>query len=587
MERFIPELSIKISRILENEISDNTYNLTSFVYIFLFFRYRLKSDNIYILFILFIAFKTVFPQDTITYTWPDEPFESSKIINGTFCEFRNTGSADHFHNAVDIGEPDGNPVYACLNGTVYSIVHDASNSYVSVISNVNGGWKRLTYLHIVPNPALSVGQSVTVRQSIMGTIYSGMGHVHLIEREIVSNPDNSAAEINNIRAGGGLTPYTDPESPIIYENSVKFFNDNSSEVQSPDALHGKVDIKLKVVDRNGSTSSGSNNGTYILGYKLWNKDTSEVVYSLNGDGTVYRFDRKPLDNQVHSVFVANEATLSNPVYWLTNGEGADAINSTRNVGNNYLDTDLFGEGEYVIEIFAEDTRSNKVNTFIPVRFTTPPSTPVLKAVLNTDKKQSVRVIWENNIEEDLAGYRLYYSVNTQLNTWSLAADETLLTTGIDSYNFNSPAEFINPPTSDIYFFRLTAVDSSGAESQPSDIYSRAPHRNGTNYPTVLIVDGFDQYEGIGSYGYPTHAFNTYYFVPLFISDSLVISSAADDAILAADVLLNDYDFVVWFTGDDGGPVKALTTPEQLLLQNYLNNGGNLLISGSDESKSSS
>ncbi len=520
-------------------------------------------------------------EENIYYVWPDVPLDQSKVINGTFCEFRNTGSADHFHNAVDISEPDGNPIYACLDGTVYSVVNDGSNSYVSVMSNLNGYWKRLTYLHIVPNPALSVGQTITARESILGTIYQGMGHVHLIEREFVSNPDHSAVEINNIRPNGGLDPFNDNEPPVIYASTINFYSDNSKSLLSSGALYGKIDVSVKVEERNGSTSSGRNNGTFILGYRIWNEDTSEVLYTPNGDGEVYRFDRKPLDSYVHNVFVEGMATLSEPVYWLTNGEGAAAINNSRVVSNNYIDTDLFGEGNYILEIFSEDTRGNTIDLFYDIRFATPPETPVLKAVLNTDRRHSVKIIWEGNAEEDLAGYRLYYSINTQQSTWAMGADESVLKPDMTTYTFNSPEEFREPIESDVYFFFMTAVDSGGAESNPSDIYSRAPHDNGLSYPTVLIVDGFDQYGRIGSWHKPTHNFNTYYFVPLFLSDSLVISSAADDAVVDGKISLTDYDIVVWFAGDDGGPIKSVTPKEQIIIQDYLENGGRLLISGSE------
>ena len=41
--------------------------------------------------------------DTTKYPWPTPTFNQARGLTGTFGEFRNTGSSDHFHNAVDIG----------------------------------------------------------------------------------------------------------------------------------------------------------------------------------------------------------------------------------------------------------------------------------------------------------------------------------------------------------------------------------------------------------------------------------------------------------------------------------------------------
>ena len=116
--------------------------------------------------------------DGVEYQWPVTPLNSSHSLNATFCEFRNTLSSDHFHNAVDIGKADGEPCYAVIDGEVFTIGNSGSNSYVRVVTSINDQWKHFTYLHIDPNPALSVGDNVVAGSTILGTIYPGMGHVH-------------------------------------------------------------------------------------------------------------------------------------------------------------------------------------------------------------------------------------------------------------------------------------------------------------------------------------------------------------------------------------------------------------------------
>lgn len=536
--------------------------------------------------VLLITINLYGQNDTISYQWPVTPLNESQGLSATFCEFRNTLSSDHFHNAVDIGEPDGNPVFSCLTGVVHSIAPDqGSNSYVRIRTNVNGKWKHLTYVHIVPNPALFIGQTVIAGESVIGAIHNGMGHVHLMERELVNSSSSNGTVINNVREGGGLKPYNDSYAPVIHGSTLKFYINNSNFELPAYGLSGKVDIKIKIEERNGTATIHRNNGTYLAGYRIWNEDTTSIVYEPFTDGVVYRFDREPFDADVHNVFVKGEATLSNPVYWLTNGEGADVINNSLRVSDNYFDTDILPVGNYILEIFSEDTRRNFSNKYFPIAISdidvVPPARPVLLGILNPDGNKSVEVYWASNQDPDIKGYRLYYSVNAQLSTWALAADETILSDSLNSYLFESPAEFIEAPNNDIYFFYITAVDSIGNESEASDIYSRSSYSEGSDYPTALIVDGFDRFGGSGSWQQPVHSFNTDYFIPVTITDSVTISSAANEAILDGIIELDAYDMVIWFVGDESTANNTFRSSEQGKLAVYLESGGNLLVTGSE------
>ena len=161
--------------------------------------------------------------DPVGYQWPVPPFATSRNINGTFCEYRNTLSANHFHNGVDIGEPDNNPVYSGMDGVVHSLsTVDGSNNFVRVRTNVSGVWKHISYVHVQPNPALVSGSAVQAGVTILGTIYPGMGHVHVTERELVTGQAESGVEINPLRNGGGLTPYADTYTPVIDRATLQF-----------------------------------------------------------------------------------------------------------------------------------------------------------------------------------------------------------------------------------------------------------------------------------------------------------------------------------------------------------------------------
>ncbi len=543
-----------------------------------------KFNNIMIkrMLIVFLLCITAFLQaqtDTIKYSWPVQPLNSSHGINGTFCEFRNTLSSDHFHNAVDIGKADGEPVYACLDGVVYSKSTNGYNSYVNVKTTFGFQKKHITYYHVKPNPSLDVGDHVTAGVTVVGTIADGAGHVHLIERELINSSSSSlGTEINPIRKGGGLTPYNDNYTPVIHSSSLEFRRNNSSTKVDKNNLTGKVDIIIKVVERNGSYSSQTNNGTYLLGYRIWNADTTQIIYEPPDGGVKYKFDRKPLNEYVHKVFVKGIATLSNPVYWLTNGKGESYINENLIVNDSYLDTDQFPEGNYILQVFTEDTRDNYAEKYFNISITKNP--PVLLSVENPDKRKSLRVTWGKFTLKNLKGYRLYGTNDTTLQNWYLIAGEDVFTKDLTEYTFNSPSQFNPSVPDDVKYFYLTYVDSNDVEGKRSDVYSRSVFEDSVNVPEVLIVDGFDRSGSGGSWAEPSHSFNTMYFNALE-KYNVLIESCANDAVVQNKIELEDYDFVIWFTGDESRAENTFENPEQGKIALYLEHGGKIVITGDD------
>ncbi|GJQ62556.1 MAG: hypothetical protein SCALA702_16090 [Melioribacteraceae bacterium] len=526
--------------------------------------------------------------DTVSYPYPVPPFNVSQPLSGAFSEFRNTGSSDHFHNAIDLPEPDNNPVYPSIDGTVYSIVTTSgSNNYVSVLSQHGGAYKRITYLHIQPNPSLFVGMPVSTGSTVLGTIYPGMGHVHLIERELIPGPNNYGVEINNVRpGGGGVYPFYDNYNPVIHLNTLEFRIDGSTRTLPAHNLTSRIDIIIKMEEINGSGGIYENNGSYIVGWRLHSADTTQVVYEQFPQGITYKFDIKPDNSDVHNVFVQGIATLSDPVYYITNGNGAGFINQTGTVNNNYFDTDLVDEGDYILEVFAEDTRNNYVNRYIPVTITRndilPPERPTLLTLENYNGAKGVEFSWMPPSDTDLFGYRLYYAKDAQMNNWAIAADESTLTADLNFYRLEGNEEFEETPANDdVYFFYLTAIDSAGNESEPTDVYSRSSYSGENTYPKMLIVDGFDRYLGSASFKLPVHDFNTDYFVAVTVNDSIVISSCANEAVEMDSVDLKEYDYVVWFVGDESTELQTFSANERLEASQYLENGGNLFVSGSE------
>jgi len=511
--------------------------------------------------IIVLLFNSLLSQDSTKYQWPLAPFNSSKLITGTFCEYRSTSASGHYHNGVDIPAPAGTPVYAVLPGTVTALsTADPTgyDNYIRVRSVINGNNKDITYYHT--NPVKSIGQTVQAGE-IVSTI--AIDHVHLTEYYL----GNTSLEVNPLRPDGGLFPLVDIWKPRIV--SVRFFVDGTSTQLSPSYLGGKVDIITKIQEANGEGSTAvTNNGTYIIGYKVFSSDTQQVVYNPPSNSVRYLYYIKPLNSYVNNNYYQPEATSSNHVYIVTNGDGADYIRSTRIVNNNFWNTDLLPDGNYVVMIYTFDTRGNGDTVFIKVTKTNidliPPSqTNFLSIISNANN--NITLNWEANPTPDLKGHRLYYSLNN--SSWILKDNENILNDSITSRTYD------NTLNREI-FFKLYPVDKSpNANVGPqSDVYGI---RINVGPPKVLIVDGFTRTSG--SYKQAYHDF-VFYYATSFRSDFHTSSSKAVENGL---VNLNDYNLVIWFVGDESVTDESLNSNEQEIIKNYLRNGGKLFITGSE------
>jgi len=514
-------------------------------------RNKVKIRKSRLLLIIFLGLNQFAGLVLAQYPWPVQPLHESQELTATFCEFRDTGSSDHFHNGIDIPKPDGSPVYAVANGTVTSIVRTGSNAYVRV--------GRYCYLHIKPSASLSVGDQVVAEQTILGIILAGQGHIHFIDGYYNS-------EINAIRKGGGLTPYEDPWAPKI--RYVKFYQDGT-EIEFPgDKLSGRVDIIVKVEERNGPSSTSQsrlNNGAFILGYKILSAEGDTIKYSPPNNGVRFKFTNKPSNSYVHNVFFKKYSSTSSHVYTVTNGVTV----------NGYWDTTRLPAGQYKVMIFTEDTRENTDTLYVPVEIqeqdNVPPAPPILKYVRRSE--DGFQIAWYKNKENDLAGYRLYYSYDN--SKWALRENENKLSA--DSITTTFPIVI----SSGIYF-KLTAIDNAAVpnESEPSDVYGLKMDEHGSDTP-ILVVDGFDRTsETGGAWQNSSHSFG-YTFGDALAENDVAFDFCSNDALLDSTVLLEDYFAAFWFLGDEAEKDETFTADEQNLLASYYNSGGRLFISGAN------
>lgn len=114
---------------------------------------------------------------------------------------------------------------------------------------------------------------------------------------------------------------------------------------------------------------------------------------------------------------------------------------------------LGSEGQPVESRESNIVSINPKDTFAP----SPPSAITLAATLNT-----ISIFFATNPEKDIAGYRIYRSIDKELNKadWTLLTPEILPTNTFQDTKVESGV---------IYYYYLTSIDKNGNVSEPSEV----------------------------------------------------------------------------------------------------------------------
>jgi hypothetical protein len=191
-------------------------------------------------------------------------------------------------------------------------------------------------------------------------------------------------------------------------------------------------------------------------------------------------------------------------------------------------------------------------------------TPVLLSAYAENQNQ-IKLDWKCD-STNVLGYRVYGSVDG--NTWNVLLDEN--SCSVSHANFSI--------TNSEKYFRISSVKNDSpnySESYWSNILGS--FTNGSE-KKVLIVDGFERETG-------SLPGNANLFIPKYgnalLSTNNDFFSVRNSELQNGSFQLDDYDCVFWILGDESTQDETFNSAEQQLVKYYLENGGNLFVSGSE------
>ncbi len=154
------------------------------------------------------------------------------------------------------------------------------------------------------------------------------------------------------------------------------------------------------------------------------------------------------------------------------------------------------------------------------------------------------------------------------------------------------------PVEETRYYRVAATNAGG-ESMPTEVL--AVRRPASGVADLLLVNGFDRndrflngvqdftqpaaYAGLSIERQQWRRSNAYNYViehaDALAAGGYAFASTSNEAVADVSIDLNDYDAAIWILGRESTGDETFSAVEQLRVENYLNAGGSLLVSGSN------
>lgn len=322
------------------------------------------------------------------------------------------------------------------------------------------------------------------------------------------------------------------------------------------------------LDHKGDSGNTWKNGTpndttFYNNYLLSNyNDDDANTYQVSGssgsifDGLSFFFD----DGSHGTYNVAYPDVIS------THGGAQQALEYVGGLGGTAAVYGTSGSGKIIYLAFPFETiypaqaRADIMREGLRY-FTLSTAPPTLKTCIEI-AAGSVSITWAGYASE---GFRLFQKVDE--GAWVQIKNESELTSSVHYTTLTGLT------IGAAYAFKIQAINDSVA-SGDSDVLVCSPRATGN---TILVVDGYDRWNDQFS---TNHTLMEIY-ASAFGSNSLRFESCSNEALTDGGFSLTDYDIVFWMCGEESTESETLSSDEQILLEEYLKEGGNLFISGAE------
>ncbi len=285
---------------------------------------------------------------------------------------------------------------------------------------------------------------------------------------------------------------------------------------------------------------------------------------------------KYVDSTTVIPFTTLQSTAGSRAYgWGINGSSAGSLMSDLNYGHT---------GYTGTSAFLDPTR--KLFVVLLTNRVYPNDNTSVSSVRQAVANAAVRVF------DNLPGQpRIHSITHDESGSWELKWDYTNNLDSvmlIEEFDEGASGRNVMIIPSDSLTVTLEAIDCicqrsvklvpflDGVTGDTSDTYYM---KESTLDKYALIVDGYDRVSNDYGWNLPYHAIAGYHANAL--PQTWGYTTCDNQAIIDGDIILADYDCVLWFCGDESTADETFSSTEQAKVKTFLEQGGYLFVSGSE------